>query len=216
MHVPSLRPGDRVPDRECERPDGSKTRLHTELGPEWTVLARSGRPNAERSTKEDLFAQAIESAREDLPDTPDAGRPPEALPEVIADLLPQWGEILAEPRFRTLTARLLGAGPSHPRLLEAYVRHHLEPRRERIRAAMVQAQAAGVLSPTDDIDVLVDMMNGAIMQHCSSDPNSPTRPSSATTSDACSAKPDSPWPEPTTTTSFLLTTDPRQSFCRFR
>jgi AcrR family transcriptional regulator len=117
------------------------------------------------STKEDLFAQAIENARNDIPNTADAGRPSEALPEVIADLLPRWGEVLAEPRFRALTARLLGAGPSHPRLLEAYVRHHLEPRRKRIREAMVQAQAAGVLSPTDDVDVLVDMMNGAIMQH---------------------------------------------------
>ncbi|MDN3243133.1 TetR-like C-terminal domain-containing protein [Glycomyces tritici] len=82
-----------------------------------------------------------------------------------AELLPRWGEMLAEPRFRALTARLLGAGPSHPRLLEAYVRLHLEPRRERIRAAMIQAQAAGVLAPTEDVDVLVDMMNGAIMQH---------------------------------------------------
>lgn len=117
------------------------------------------------STKEDLFAQAIENARQDIPNTADGGRPAEALPEVIAELLPRWGEVLAEPRFRALTARLLGAGPSHPRLLEAYVRHHLEPRRERIREAMVQAQAAGALSPTDDVDVLVDMMNGAIMQH---------------------------------------------------
>lgn len=117
------------------------------------------------SSKEDLLAQAIERARDDLPNTADADRPPEALPEVITELLPRWGEMLAEPRFRALTARLLGAGPSHPRLLEAYVRHHLEPRRDRIRAAMMQAQAAGVLAPTDDVDVLVDMMNGAIMQH---------------------------------------------------
>lgn len=116
-------------------------------------------------TKEDLFAQAIENAREDIPDTGDRGRPAEALPEVIAELLPRWGEVLAEPRFRTLTARLLGAGPGHPRLLEAYRRHHVEPRRERARAAMLQAQKAGVLAPTADVDVLIDMMTGAVMQH---------------------------------------------------
>jgi AcrR family transcriptional regulator len=117
------------------------------------------------SSKEDLLAQAIEEAREALPNTADSGRPPEDLPQVIADLLPRWGEVLAEPRFRALTARLLGAGPSHPRLLDAYRRHHLEPRRERARAAMLQAQAAGVLAPTADVDVLIDMMTGAVMQH---------------------------------------------------
>ncbi|WP_232014191.1 TetR/AcrR family transcriptional regulator [Glycomyces terrestris] len=125
------------------------------------------------SSKEDLLAAAIEHAREDLPNTADAGRPAEALPEVIADLLPRWGEVLAEPRFRALTARLLGAGPDHPRLLEAYVRHHVEPRRERARAAMLQAQAAGVLAADADVDLLMDMMTGAIMQHLLMTPTPP-------------------------------------------
>lgn len=43
-----LRPGDRVPDCECERPEGGTTRLYTELCPAWAVLARSGDPHAER------------------------------------------------------------------------------------------------------------------------------------------------------------------------
>ncbi|GGO83089.1 FAD-dependent monooxygenase [Nonomuraea cavernae] len=33
-----LRPGDRVPDLDCERGDGSRTRLHTELRGAWAVL----------------------------------------------------------------------------------------------------------------------------------------------------------------------------------
>lgn len=126
-------------------------------------------------TKEDLFAQAIETARQDIPNTADADRPSEALPKVIAELLPRWGEVLAEPRFRALTARLLGAGPSHPKLLDAYRRHHVQPRRELARAAMLQAQADGVLSASADVDMLIDMMTGAIMQHLLLSPE-PLRP----------------------------------------
>ncbi|WP_026928817.1 TetR/AcrR family transcriptional regulator [Glycomyces tenuis] len=116
------------------------------------------------SSKEDLFAQAIEAARDELPNVTDARRPGQKLPDLIGELLPRWGELLAEPRFRALTARLLGAGPSHPRLLEAYVKHHAEPRRLRARAAMLQAQEDGVLEADADVDMLIDMMTGAAVQ----------------------------------------------------
>ena len=36
------RPGDRIPDLGCTRPDGSVTRLHAELGPRWVLLASDG------------------------------------------------------------------------------------------------------------------------------------------------------------------------------
>ncbi|WP_280383665.1 FAD-dependent monooxygenase [Nocardia wallacei] len=36
---PAPRPGDRVPDRDCERLDGGTTRLTAELGPAWVLLA---------------------------------------------------------------------------------------------------------------------------------------------------------------------------------
>jgi 2-polyprenyl-6-methoxyphenol hydroxylase-like FAD-dependent oxidoreductase len=36
--MPGLRPGDRVPDRSCTRPDGTTVRLHDALGPEWALL----------------------------------------------------------------------------------------------------------------------------------------------------------------------------------
>ncbi|OQS13154.1 TetR family transcriptional regulator [Nocardia donostiensis] len=115
-------------------------------------------------SKEDLLAQAVEQARDDIP-----GLPPTtsatALPDLIETLLPQWAEALADPKYRLLAARLLGAGPSHPALLNAYWHHHVLPRRERSRALLQQAQAAGVLSPTADLDILLDMLNGAIIHH---------------------------------------------------
>ncbi len=42
------RPGDRVPDLPCTRPDGSPTRLHAELGPRWALLVPALGPDAER------------------------------------------------------------------------------------------------------------------------------------------------------------------------
>jgi 4,5-epoxidase len=36
---PAPRPGDRVPELPCARPDGAPAALHSELGPEWAVLA---------------------------------------------------------------------------------------------------------------------------------------------------------------------------------
>lgn len=47
-HGGSPRPGDRVPDRACEQPDGTTVRLHTALGPAWVVLAAKADPNAAR------------------------------------------------------------------------------------------------------------------------------------------------------------------------
>ncbi|WP_049571446.1 TetR/AcrR family transcriptional regulator [Nonomuraea sp. SBT364] len=112
-------------------------------------------------TKDELLAQAIETARDDLPNVAEAVEG--TLPEVIERLLPRWGEVLAEPRFRALSAQLLAAGAGHPALLEAYRRHHVLPRRERAREVMRRAQRDGHLSPAADPDVLADMMEGAVI-----------------------------------------------------
>jgi 4,5-epoxidase len=37
-----LRPGDRVPDRECLRPDGRSTRLYAELRGRWALVGSAG------------------------------------------------------------------------------------------------------------------------------------------------------------------------------
>jgi AcrR family transcriptional regulator len=115
-------------------------------------------------TKEDLLAQAVEGLREDLPTVTAHREPDEALPDVIARLLPRWGELLSAPRFRALSARVLAAGADHPRLLEVYRTHYVLPRRERARAIMVRAQAEGHLAADADVDVLIDMMEGAVIQ----------------------------------------------------
>ncbi|MFC4562994.1 TetR/AcrR family transcriptional regulator [Nocardiopsis mangrovi] len=114
-------------------------------------------------TKEDLLAHAIESVRDDLPNVAPRLTPGVPLTEVIEQLLPQWGEALADPRFRSLSARLLAAGTSHPTLLNAYRTHHVLPRRERARAIMLQARLDRQIDPAADVDMLMDMMEGAII-----------------------------------------------------
>lgn len=116
------------------------------------------------SSKEDLLADAIEAAREEIPAADETDRPAEDLQAIIDQLLPQWSEALVQPRLRILAARLLGAGPDHPKLLEAYREHHVEPRRERALAILRRARGAGILDRDADLDMLIDMMNGAIVQ----------------------------------------------------
>ncbi|MEV0649802.1 TetR/AcrR family transcriptional regulator [Phytomonospora sp. NPDC050363] len=126
------------------------------------------------SSKEDLLADAIEAAREKIPAADETDRPAEDLPGIIDRLLPQWSEALTHPRLRVLSARLLGAGPDHPRLLAAYREHHLKPRRERALATLRRARDAGVLPPEADLDMLIDMMNGAITQFLLLSQDAPT------------------------------------------
>jgi AcrR family transcriptional regulator len=123
--------------------------------------------------KEDLLAEAIEKVRDDLPNVASA-RTAGELPSLLESLLPEWSAALAEPRYRALAARLLGAGPSHPALLAAYWNHHVLPRRERSYAVLRRAQDEGMLSPTADIDVLLDMLTGAIIHHLLLEPGEPS------------------------------------------
>ncbi|GAA2159003.1 MULTISPECIES: TetR/AcrR family transcriptional regulator [Glycomyces] len=116
------------------------------------------------SAKEDLLADAIEAVREEIPAADETDRPAEDLHAIIDQLLPQWSEALVQPRLRVLTARLLSAGPDHPKLLDAYREHHVKPRRERALATLRRARDTGILDPDSDLDMLIDMMNGAIIQ----------------------------------------------------
>ncbi|GGS58642.1 FAD-dependent monooxygenase [Actinokineospora fastidiosa] len=43
---PAPRPGDRIPDGEYQRTDGTRTRLHAELGPEWALVGGSAELSA--------------------------------------------------------------------------------------------------------------------------------------------------------------------------
>jgi AcrR family transcriptional regulator len=124
-------------------------------------------------SKEALLAQAIESARRQIPDavSPTSTDPP--LKQLIETLMPQWVEALVNPRLRALTARLVGSSTSHPSLLATYWEHYMVPRRQLACATLEQAVAEGMLAQDTDIDVLIDMMAGAVMYRALLQPGPP-------------------------------------------
>ena len=54
--LPGLRPGDRVPDRECVRDDGATVRLQAALGPEWALLGPESLAEVARNRLGDVVA----------------------------------------------------------------------------------------------------------------------------------------------------------------
>lgn len=124
-------------------------------------------------SKHELLARAVESLREEIPDVESTRRSVSELPETIEELLPQWARLLTDPRFRSLTARLVGAGPDHPELLRAYWDHHVLPRKQRSTALLRAAIEAGVLPAGSDPEMLSDMMTGGILNLLLLRPNTP-------------------------------------------
>ncbi|MFC4116959.1 TetR/AcrR family transcriptional regulator [Nonomuraea zeae] len=123
-----------------------------------------GKPTVYRrwSTKEDLIAQAIEQwvAAEVTPSAADVYALP--LRDIVEGVLPAAAETAASPAFRALVARIMGSAVSHPSLMAVYWRHYIVPRRQLAAAMLQRAQADGTLAPDTDLDVLIDMMAGAV------------------------------------------------------
>ncbi|CAL9369166.1 hypothetical protein SUDANB121_00833 [Nocardiopsis dassonvillei] len=110
------------------------------------------------SGKEELIAQAIESARVD---TAAAGDGP--LHEVVERALPGAAATLAAPGFRALLAQTLGTAQTHPLIMRAYWENHVMPRRRATLALLERAREAGELPPHTDLEVVVDMVVGAVI-----------------------------------------------------
>src|SRR5690606_35818534 len=116
------------------------------------------------ASKEELLARAIEAGIETEALWPSNEELAAASPrQTVEELLPVAADLAASSRYRTLVARVLGTAVSHPTLLATYWRHYLLPRREATAAMLEQAKKDGTLSADADVDVLIDMMAGAVM-----------------------------------------------------
>ncbi|MEO3871006.1 TetR/AcrR family transcriptional regulator [Nonomuraea sp. B12E4] len=114
------------------------------------------------STKEDLIAQAIEQwvSAEVTPSAADVyALPPQ---DLVEHVLPAAAEMTASPDFRALVARIMGSAVSHPALMAVYWKHYILPRRELAAAMLRRAQQDGTVAADADLDVLIDMMAGAV------------------------------------------------------
>jgi AcrR family transcriptional regulator len=116
------------------------------------------------SSKEELLPQAIEElVAQDVP-WPSGEEIAAAKPsELVEAALESAAATGSDPRFRALVARVLGSSVSHPALMASYWTHYVLPRRELTKRLLRRAQEEGTVPADADLDVLIDMMAGAVM-----------------------------------------------------
>ncbi|KUI42238.1 TetR family transcriptional regulator [Mycobacterium sp. IS-1590] len=78
-----------------------------------------------------------------------------------------------DPRFRALIAQIYGSAVTHPELLQTYWDRYIQPRRDLVFAMFERAQREGAVDEGADLDVLVDMLAGAVTYRVLQ-PNPPT------------------------------------------
>jgi AcrR family transcriptional regulator len=79
----------------------------------------------------------------------------------------------ADPLFRALVAQVYGSSVTHPLLMQTYWEHYILPRRALVTKLLRRAQADGAVAPDADLDVLIDMLAGAVSYRVLQ-PNPPT------------------------------------------
>jgi AcrR family transcriptional regulator len=115
-------------------------------------------------TKEELIAAAIETLVADELDWPSVEEIDRVSPhQLVEAALDDAAEISAAPQYRALVAKVLGSAVSHPSLMAAYWTHYVLPRRELTKRLLHRAQEHGSVAADADLDVLIDMMAGAVI-----------------------------------------------------
>ncbi|MGN9838243.1 TetR/AcrR family transcriptional regulator [Nonomuraea sp. H19] len=111
-----------------------------------------------------LLIQAIESVHQDH--TPDALEWPD-----IEQMLEQWAAYLSNPRNRRMLRRLYGAVDDYPELLQSYRNSHGRRRAAAEHAALRRSREHGELSQDKDLDIVQQLLNGAVMHHLGTYPD---------------------------------------------
>ncbi|MEU7800143.1 TetR/AcrR family transcriptional regulator [Micromonospora arborensis] len=106
-------------------------------------------------SKEELLLAALEHARNPDPDHPQAAN---SLDEVVE----HTAELLSQPRFRALMARVIGASVDHPRLVHAYTTRYLQPRLAALADTAQRAIDAGSFPPDTDPTAIQDILTSSI------------------------------------------------------
>lgn len=128
-------------------------------------------------SKEQLVAQAMESARRPMP----AEATVEEIERVglaryVEQTLDAQVEMMTRPGFRAMIARLLGSTVSHPELLATSWKEYVTPRRQVTHVLLEHAKEAGRIPRGTDSEVLIDMIVGAVIYRLlQPDPPDPER-----------------------------------------
>lgn len=116
------------------------------------------------STKEELIAQAIETLVAKEVEWPSEEVIDQVSPyQLVEAALANAAETAVAPEFRALAARIFGSAVSHPALIATYWKHYILPRRELTSRLLERARQEGTVAADADLDVLIDMMAGAVM-----------------------------------------------------
>ncbi|WP_113703041.1 TetR/AcrR family transcriptional regulator [Nonomuraea lactucae] len=83
----------------------------------------------------------------------------------VEHMLADWAGYLSLPQGRRMLRRLYGAVDDHPELLEAYRNAHGRRRAAAVRATLERARADGLLPRDSDLDVVQQILNGAVLHH---------------------------------------------------
>jgi AcrR family transcriptional regulator len=93
--------------------------------------------------------------------------------ELVRRNLAAAARTATDPQFRALVAQIYGSAVTHPLLMQTYWDSYILPRRTLVIAMLERAQAEGVIAKDADLDVLVDMLAGAVTYRVLQ-PNPPT------------------------------------------
>jgi AcrR family transcriptional regulator len=116
------------------------------------------------SSKEELVAAAIEKLVANNVEWPSDEVIEQVSPyQLVGAALSNAAQTAAAPEFRALVARILGSAVSHPSLMATYWTHYVLPRRELAVLLFERAREQGTVAADADLDVLIDMMAGAVM-----------------------------------------------------
>ncbi|MEU9832677.1 TetR/AcrR family transcriptional regulator [Streptosporangium sp. NPDC048047] len=111
-----------------------------------------------------LLIQAIESVHRDH--APDALEWPD-----VERMLDDWAVYLSDSRNRRMLRRLYGAVDDYPELLRAYRGANGERRAAAEHAALRRSRERGHLPPDSDLAVLQEILNGSVLHHLGSYPD---------------------------------------------
>lgn len=107
---------------------------------------------------------------------------PAELPEFsepvdVEEMLSTWARALSTPdggRGRRLLRRLMTSLHDYPELEAAYTKASIEPRNLAIRAVLERARERGQFPPDTDLDVVRQILTGAIATHLLTKPDDST------------------------------------------
>jgi len=119
------------------------------------------------SSKEDLIAQAIATARgaaeRQTMNRVKLSRSPELLIDALA-------ATFTSPDYKKLAARLIGSVPNNPELMAVYWRDYLLPRRRLVRGLL-----EGFVGAEREPEIILDLISGGIIHHLFVRPGERTR-----------------------------------------